>query len=40
MTENHFTESEEATFSALSLIVHLKNHFTESAEDHFSLKNC
>ena len=34
--ENHFIESEEATFSALSILA----HFIELAENYFSWKNC
>jgi hypothetical protein len=38
--ENHFTESDEATFFQLSTSLFiLENHFTESTENHFSLKN-
>jgi len=36
MMENHFIESEETTFSALSILA----HFIELAENYFSWKNC
>ena len=37
MMENHFTESGEAIFSVLNLLIHFRD-FTESTDNHFSLK--